>query len=230
MFSVKLGQDIFYILSDPKHVSTFYRETETLPFDYFLKKTIRGFGISPDGLCKIFDKPGIGKEKSIVWKAHDMQADQTRGPALNQLARYIGSFLQETLTFEMGSSHYPTHARLHKDGCYSLKKWTTEIVIHAIQDAYFGERLAAIDPGLPHILSQFDDLSYQAWYRYPKMFTPTRNRLQARIEDSLKQFFSVPKEKRQSKAWFTQALEDECRQAGFSESDLMSLMMFMYWG
>ncbi len=104
------------------------------------------------------------------------------------------------------------------------------MVIHAIQDAYFGEQLARIDPELPYILLEFDELSYQAWYRYPSIFTPTRNRLEARIRRSLEEFFAIPKDRRQSVAWFTQGLEDECRATGFKESDLISLMLFMYWG
>jgi hypothetical protein len=230
IFSVKLGRDIFYILNDPRHVSTFYRETESLPFDHFLEKTIKGFGISSDGARKIFDKPVVGNRKSIVWRAHDMQAEQTRGRNLVQLANHMAEFLDRTLTFQENSVHYPSQAWNQTNCCWSLKKWTTEIIIHTIQDGYFGERLAEIDPELPHTLVEFDDLSYQAWYRYPKIFTPTRNRLQARIEASLTQFFAIPKPERKSQAWFTQALEGECREAGFAESDLVSLMLFMYWG
>ncbi|KAI9660714.1 MAG: hypothetical protein M1821_010066 [Bathelium mastoideum] len=225
-----MGGDLFYILSDPRHVATFYRETETLPFDHFLAKTIAGFGISKDGIKKIFEKPLTGNRKSIVWRAHDMQAEQTRGRNLLPLAAHVARTLQKTLVFELDGARYSARTRDRGVQNWSLKTWTTEIMIHAIQDAYFGEPLAKIDPELPHILAKFDELSYQAWYRYPSIITPTRNRLEARIRNSLKQFFDMPKDQRKSPAWFTQSLEDECRAIGFQESDLISLMMFMYWG
>jgi hypothetical protein len=70
---------MFYILSDPRHVSTFYQETRTLPFKHFLAKTIAGFRISPNGISKIFGKPIGGNWKAIVWRAYNMQAEQTCG-------------------------------------------------------------------------------------------------------------------------------------------------------
>jgi len=229
IFSLKLGSDIFHILTDPRHVSTFYRENKTLPFDYFLAKTIAGFGISPDGIHKIFE-PVSGNRKSIVRIAHDLQAEQTRGRNLTQLSSHVAEFLDKTISFDQLNIPYIVQAKIQKTDCWSLKKWTIEIMTHAIQDAYFGQALAQIDPELPHVLAEFDDLSYQAWYRYPRIFTPTRNKLQARIENDLKQFLAIPKVQRQSSAWFTEELESECRKVGFLESDLVSLMFFMYWG
>lgn len=224
MFSIKIGGNLFYILSDPRHVATFYRETESLPFDPFLEKTIVGFGISPEGIRKIFDKPLSGDRKSIVWRAHDMQAEQCRGPALLSLASHISKFLQESVVLN------PTQVQKEGAGNWSLKGWTTETIIHSIQDVYFGEKLANIDPELPHILGEFDELSYMAWYRYPWIFKSKLNRHGDRIRQSLKEFFEIPKEERKSAAWFTQGLEDECRASNFKEADLISLMLFMYWG
>jgi hypothetical protein len=159
-----------------------------------------------------------------------MQVDQTRGQNLLTLASHIAEFLQHTVVFDHDATQNPSRMRKHGIECWSLKTWTTETIIHAIQDAYFGESLAKIDPELPHVLAEFDELSYQAWYRYPSILTPTRNRLVARIRSSLKEFFEIPKDHRQSRAQFTQDLEAECRAIGFNESDLVSLMLFMYWG
>lgn len=159
-----------------------------------------------------------------------MQVDQTRGQNLLRLAAHIAQFLQGTVVFNHDATRNPSRVWKHGVECWSLKTWTTETIIHAIQDAYFGESLAKIDPELPHVLAKFDELSYQAWYRYPSIITPTRNRLVLRIRSSLKKFFDIPHDHRQSRARFTQDLEDECRAIGLEESDLVSLMLFMYWG
>lgn len=101
MFAIQVGRITFYILNDPRHVSTFYRETETLPFDHFLAKTITGFGISPKGRDKLFATPLSEGRKSIVWKAHDLQVDQTRGENLATLDAAIFNFLHRTVCLDV---------------------------------------------------------------------------------------------------------------------------------
>lgn len=220
----------FYILTDPRHVSTLYRETRTLPFDFFLAKTITGFGISPEGVKKIFTTPLSEGRKSIVWKAHDLQVDQTRGENLAILDVAISSFLQRMVHFD--ATHKVGFTRSGEEGqaLWSLKTWTTETIIHALQDVYFGDELAKIEPDMPHLLSEFDNVSHQAWFGYPWFLTPTRNRLDRHIKSCLKRFLELPQEQRQSTATFTQSLENECLGIGLGSEDLSSLMLFMYWG
>lgn len=230
MFAIQVGRITFYILNDPRHVATFYRETETLPFDHFLAKTITGFGISSEGVKKIFATSLSEGRKSIVWKAHDLQVDQTRGENLATLDAAIYIFLQRVMHFD--TTHKVEFARFGKkrQASWSLKTWTTETIIHVLQDVYFGDELAKIEPNMPHILAEFDNVSHQAWYGYPLFLTPTRNRLDRHIKSCLKRYFELPQEQRRSTASFTQSLENECRTIGLENDDLLSLMLFMYWG
>jgi hypothetical protein len=130
------------------------------------------------------------------------------------------------------TTHREDVARLeqNRQASWSLKTWTTETIIHILQDVYFGNDLAKIEPNMPHLLAKFDDVSHQAWYGYPSFLTPTRNRLDKHIKNCLRKYFELPRKERRSTASFSQNLENECRAIGLANEDLLSLMLFMYWG
>lgn len=142
----------------------------------------------------------------------------------------ISRFLFRMIHFDMTHKVGFAGSRKKKQASWSLKAWTTETIIHVLQDVYFGYELAKIEPNMPHILAEFDNVSHQAWYGYPRFLTPTRNRLDRHIKSCLKRYFQLPQEQRGSTASFTQSLENECRAVGLEDDDLFSLMLFMYWG
>ncbi|KAF1994231.1 hypothetical protein P154DRAFT_624862 [Amniculicola lignicola CBS 123094] len=129
MFAIQVGRIAFYIVSDPRHVATFYHETKTLPFDYFLSKTITGFGISSEGVKKTF-APSLPEGRKST---------------------------KHVRVVYLYTTHKVGFARFGKkmQASWPFKTWTTETVIHVLQDVYFGDELAKIEPDMPHILAEF---------------------------------------------------------------------------
>ena len=198
------------------------------------------FGTSSSAIDKIFHVPDHGfpnpkgyKPLNVSQKAHQFQVQQTQGQELQALGDYIICFFQDKLKLEnvpTTSLNTPTFKWPSISRATSLKAWTTELFIDAGQQAYFGDALAAIDPGLPQALIELDDLSWQVFYQYPRWLRPKVNRLSARIRRSLETYFELPLELRPAQAWFTQALEREYRDAGLDNKDIAAQMLFLYWG
>ena len=198
------------------------------------------FGTSRSGIDKIFSTSdshvssasGRGP-MNIPQKAHNLQVRQTQGDELRTLCKHIKDFFDANLQLEslpgLRLTVPPVEAALDRR-TVSLRAWTTELFINAGQRAYFGDALAAIDPDLPVALVELDSLSWQVFYQYPRLLRPRIERLSARIRRSLEAYFELSRSQRPVQAWFTQALEQEYRQAGLDSKDIGAQMLFLYWG
>ena len=229
-----------YIITDPKDVSDVYNNTASLSFDGFLHDIMSEFGTSARGIEKILlrkpvhspDRSAKGVQ-SVSQIAHNLQVRQTQGTDLGILGEYVSEFYQKNLLLENTSARKNSSFIINQtDSSYivSLKTWTAEVIINAGQNAYFGEALSGVDPSLPQTLIEFDDLSWQVFYQYPRFFRARLNKLSEQILDSLRKYLEMPTGRRQGKAWFTQALEEEYRKVGLTNEDIASQMLFLYWG
>ena len=226
-----------YIITDPKEVSDVYKNTTSLSFDGFLRDIMLGFGTSAEGVAKILQRGLIRSERSaskiqsISQIAHDLQVRQTQGKDLRMLGQYIDEIFQQCLCLEFMRKTPSLIVKESDLSCtVSLQKWTAEIFIKAGQQAYFGEALSNINSNLPQALIEFDDLSWQVFYQYPKCFRRRLNQISGEILNSLKKYLEMPISQRRGKAWFTVALEQKYREAGLSDEDIACQMLFLYWG
>lgn len=198
------------------------------------------FGTSRHAITKIFQVPQQScpeksrhRTKNVSQIAHDLQTQQTQGVELKEVGNYIKDFFQDNLLLERMCESDSRTFILHKTAVeyvVSLKAWTSTIFINAGQKTYFGDRLSEIDSGLPQALIRLDELSWQIFYQYPKLLRPELNQTSTRIRKSLETYLEIPAKERQSKAWFTQALEREYRRVGLDNKDIASQMLFLYWG
>lgn len=54
IFSITIAGQKLYIITSPKDISTVYKKFQTLTFDGFIKDMYIVFGMSPDGIAKMF--------------------------------------------------------------------------------------------------------------------------------------------------------------------------------
>lgn len=202
----------------------------------FLQNIMEEFGSSRLATQRVLAIPEYQNQKSppksVSQLAHIFQVQQTSGDELKQLCQHIVSFFKQNLLLEGIKEFTSPSFFVECEGaqCISLKSWTAEVFIHAGQNAYFGDELLKIDPRLPQVLKEMDDLSWQVFYRYPWFLRPELNRLTNRLRGSLERYFRLPPHTRKSSAWFTQSLEREYRRVGLDEKDIAAQMLFLYWG
>lgn len=127
------------------------------------------------GVDKLFRK-----RPSEQWQArlsvadlfHQMQVKQGQGAELRDLEARTDIFLQRNLFHEamiQEASCQPSCLAPAIEGnrCVTLMKWTREVFINCIQILYSGESPARLNPRLPQVLTEFDDLSWQVFYSVP---------------------------------------------------------------
>jgi hypothetical protein len=196
------------------------------------------FGTSYTGALKILEQRperlGGGKFcKSISQKAHDFQVKQTQGKDLELLGSHIISLLQHRLakgTIETATHLGPQRQNSVRGEHLLLRNWISTISIEAVQEAYFGEALSRIDPTLASSLTTVDEMSWQIFYKVPKVFRRQLSTHTEKILRALRLYLDLPSSSRRSQAWFTPALEKEYRDAGLSNEDIATQLLFLYWG
>ena len=240
-YAITLGGRRVYVINDPKDVGYVYRSSAALSFEGFLRNIVADFGISPSGVEKLFQKrssdsyPNSPEGISVAQAFHKMQVRQGQGQDLRELEQHVDTFFQKNLFLESMMKEKACEPSflaeaMKNDRCVTLKGWTAEVFINCTQNLYFGEALAKINPRLPQLLREFDDLSWQVFYGYPKFLRGRLSRVAEELIGTFRQYLKVPREERGSKAWFMGALEDEYRTAGLVDNDIASQFLFLYWG
>ncbi len=84
------------------------------------------------------------------------------------------------------------------------------------QSAYFGPRLADIDPTLTDAFIIFDELSYQVIYQYPRFLAKEMLGARDRVLVGLNKYLQLAHEERNEDAWFVKAMEIEMRAIAMS--------------
>lgn len=193
------------------------------------------FGTSPLGVEKILErKPAlstdksVGKTQSISQFAHDLQVRQTQGKDLIVLGESICEIFQQNLLLENVSAE-PSNFLVAKDTnstcIVSLQRWTAENFIKAGQQTYFGEALSIINPALPQILMEFDDMSWQVFYQYPKFMRRRLNKISGEILDALRRY--VPRNINRKKTRQNELLSRGARRLGHCEREMVLKFKFL---
>jgi hypothetical protein len=220
-----LGKSV-YVLTDPNHVSAVLNDTNLFDFSPFFERVLASFGVSKKGARQVFLPTSEGR-KSVRQLAFELQVKQTSGEDLRKLSRHITKFMVRTIC---PKNVFGASAFVNDVQCVSLKTWINEVVMMAIQDAYFGPKLAEIDPSLPQTLREFTESAWKTWYGIPWFLRRKQNRLSLQVRRAHEVYLRLPESQRPCVAWFTKRLESEYRKVVDREEDIAALMQFFHWG
>ncbi|KAL8851305.1 MAG: hypothetical protein Q9221_003750 [Calogaya cf. arnoldii] len=237
-FAVTVGGSTIYVLTMPKDVADAYRNTTSLSFDIFVQVMMRNLGSSAQSVRAMFSPMPVEKDgfpnplgKPLGRLARELHTTQLYpGDNLTKLDdKFIESFGDQLIFEKMANTSYA--ARNDKGGVIvPLLKWSSDVFTRAGQVAYFGNLLGVIDPGLTWTFLEFDDLSWQILFQYPRIVSRRMHAARERLTAVIEQYFSVPAEDRGEQAWFTPAMEHEMRTVGISTHDIATMMTTIYWG
>ncbi|KAL8650623.1 MAG: hypothetical protein Q9226_005062 [Calogaya cf. arnoldii] len=237
-FAITVGGSTIYVLTLPKDVADAYRNTTSLSFDVFVQVMMRNLGSSAQSVRAMFSPMPIEKDgfpnplgKPLGRLARELHTTQLYpGENLTKLDdKFIESFGDQLVFEKMAETSYA--ARDKKGGVtVPLLKWSSDVFTRAGQVAYFGDLLGVIDPDLTWTFLEFDDLSWQILFQYPRIVSRRMHAARERLTAVIEQYFSVPAEERGEQAWFTPAMEHEMRTVGISTHDIATMMTTIYWG
>jgi hypothetical protein len=233
IFSINLINATIYVVTNPHHVSAIHANTSVFALRRYLELVLISFKHSRKGAEAIIRPLNDSAEKdeskmeTVIQALHNFQARQTSGSDLVGLAQHITHFLDDCLLADNVLSNSEIH---NGTRCMSLKNWGRDIIIRAMQDAYFGPKLMEVSPSLPRDVMEFSEVSWQAWYQYPWFMRRKFDRSTTAIRTAFQRYIELPEQERQSHAWFTKEMEEKLRGTGNSVQDISVFLQFFHWG
>ncbi|KAK0710021.1 cytochrome P450 [Lasiosphaeria miniovina] len=253
-FAVTVFGSHFYIITQPKQTIEVYKNVDSLSFEEFLIGLMKYLNLTDHTLQAVFetrlprDKPGFPNPdgKALGHFVRDMHHRQLYpGANLDTLEavmvqwfdRYLHLDALQTLcapysTSSSSSSSPATTGEANKASIeVPLVKWCSELFTRAGEQGYFGDSLAALDPDMATTFLVYDELSWQVLYQYPRVFSRQMHAAMDRVQQTFVRYFRIPQAEREAQggAWFTTAIENECRSLGIEEQDMARFMVMVYW-
>lgn len=237
-FAVTLAGSKLYILTNPKHVGETYKNTSTLSFEEFVRDMMRTSGSSEFVIKKMYETPDPDKAifpnprmKPLAKMAKDLHIHQLyAGKPLDVLREEIYKFYDSPMKLKHMSQLSYTISSGPNEVVLPLYIWTSDVIIGAGQEAYFGPLLAKVAPQLIWDFLEFDDLTWQLLYQYPKFLAKKMYSARDRVVIGLEKYFTELQTNRGVKSWFTPAMENEMRNLEFDTHEVAIMMMTIYWG
>ncbi|KAL8836816.1 MAG: hypothetical protein Q9170_002777 [Blastenia crenularia] len=237
-FAISIAGGRLYVLTKASDVAEAYRNIRTLSFDIFVQEMLKTLGNTAFCIDQMYrplptDKAGFPNphSKPLATLARDMHLQQLYpGKLLDALGHEFDKLFDCYL--QLDSLHDLGYARAgDRDSVVlPLMVWCSDVFTRAGQGAYFGPLLEEIDPQMTWKFLEFDELSYQIQFQYPKWLSTKMHKAKEAMIAGLMVYFETPQEKRHGGAWFVGAMEDEMRALGLSTYDMALLMLTEYWG
>jgi Cytochrome P450 len=241
IFAITALGSKFYVVTAAQDVAEAYRNTTTLSFDQFVMALMRVCGSSEACVEAMFrplprDKEGFPNPhgKALARLSREIHIHQLfPGEGLDVLDARFAAFFKTNLRLEEMATCLPAkYATTSNDRevVLPLMIYCSDIFIRGGQTAYFGDGLARVDPNLTWSFLEFDELSWQVLYQYPKILSRRMNAARKRMITSLNIYFSSPASSRPDDIEFVRRMEDEMRDLGIGNHDIATMMLTMYWG
>ena len=220
-------------------VAEAYRNIETLSFNVFVQEMLKTAGCSPFCVKAMYTPLAANKagfpnphSKPLATLARAMHHKQLYpGKDLDILSQNFDKFFNRRLNVQ-NIFHDCPYAEPGENNSVvmPLMVWCSDFFARAGQEAYFGPLLEKIDPDMTQKFLQFDDLSYQIQFQYPKWLSTKMHTAKDELVEDLMVYFGTPQAERHGDAWFVKAMEDEMRALKLSVYDMSVLMLTIYWG
>ena len=241
IFAITALGSKFYILTSAADVTEAYRNSTTLSFDQFSMALMRVCGCSDVCITAMYrplpkDKKGFPnpQAKPLAKLAREIHIQELYpGDGLDIFDSIFAEFLLQNL--QLGrmatclGSRYSVQST-DSEVTLPLSLWCSDIFIRGGQTAYFGDRLAQIDPEMTWAFLDFDELSWQVHYQYPKVLSRKMRNARDRVVAALDTYFKLPASERLGGVRFVHHMETEMRDLGIDNYGVATMMMILYWG
>lgn len=236
-FSVTAANKRLYVITKAEDVAAAYRNTTTFSFDVFIQQIMRETGVSQDGRNKMFQPPDPAKaifpnpyNRPVARLAREMHIHQLfPSHLLPETGAEFIKFFNVNLTMDSLAQRTRYVKPAEKGIEVSLQTFTSDLFANAGQEVYFGRRLREVNPNMTWDFLEFDDLTWQVLYNYPKILSGKMITARDRLIASMQAYFESPACERKDTVWFTPAMEKEMRALDTSDRDIACMMVTIYW-
>ncbi|KAI1418401.1 cytochrome P450 [Hypoxylon sp. FL1857] len=238
-FALTVAGQKWYVLTKAEDVASTYKINDgSLSYDIFAIEVMRMVGISEDGISKAFQTCDVDQDeiravpyKHLVRLCKEYQLEQlSPGDRFAQLIGPAIEWLGLRMDIEWIHSR-EWYVSPIGQGCVnvSLYQWLSDIFISLGTTTYFGRSLEEIDPSHIRTFTTFESLSWQAMYQYPGIFCGEMARAKVTLQNTMAEYFELPKDRRVDASWFIFQIEKEMNRLKISLTDRAIFFFQLYW-
>ncbi|GAW20264.1 hypothetical protein ANO14919_097650 [Xylariales sp. No.14919] len=228
----------FYVITQAKQSAEVYKNTETLSFEDFVQTLMKSNGNSDDVITTMYsalstEKTGFPNPQGeslgvLAQKMHIYQLHP--GDNLIFLQKRAQKWIDSKVTVGAIQKSCLYGSQVGSSMELPLYQWCSDYFIKLGQNIYFGDILRSIDPELPDVFLEFDERIWKMLYSYPNYLSHDMSNPRARVIETLKKYFEVPKSQRRDQAaWLINAMEDEIGALGINSDNLAVLVFHLYF-
>ncbi|KAL8729917.1 MAG: hypothetical protein Q9181_004832 [Wetmoreana brouardii] len=235
-FALTLGQEKLYILTSYTSIVAAYKNNATLDYSPIIQELMRSFGVSEEGISKVFEPSEQFIQKSQAYNPHkktffklksDFYHTQLHpGPRFEATQESFVRLLDETMRFE----NIPASVTLQATSgmkSVSLYRLCQEVFVKVGTQVFFGKQLLNIDPDLVHDFIEFDDNNWMVFYNWPQKSVATKP--MKRILAVIMTYLDLSKAQRPDSAWLIDRFEDAQAQLETPKEDVAVVLMMLLW-
>ena len=212
----------------PKDMSSVYKNHQALSFDGFVKDLYTSFGMTPNGIEKMF-QPYRSEDGPRAHLGTGIQKEQLHpGQNLEDLTTVYKYHIGR----QMDGDNIPQSCVQQVTGDTKtvwLNRWCADVLGPATAQAFFGNMLLEIDPNLLHDFHIFDLSSWKLTYKLPRPFAKEMYAAVERMTKSFTRYYQVPQHKRNDICHYFKTTESRQRRANMSDRDIAIAAQAMFW-
>ncbi|TVY33836.1 Prostacyclin synthase [Lachnellula subtilissima] len=194
-------------------------------------------GVSPSSMKTIFAEfpPEKQAMNHRAKNANDMIQEYHRQqlyPGDNFQNLMIDNVLPKihtSLTWDTMSRHPASRSSTPESITLSLLHWTSDMFISQLIEIYWGKKISIINPELLRANLVWEKSTWKYIYRIPKTFANENYEARKQINDTLEEYFKLPREERKDANFFVEAMEKELRGSGLNDVEVARVSMLHLW-
>ena len=233
-FAITVAGTKYYVLPSPADATTFYNNTTTLSWDWFLNEVLVGFGVKPARLNKLWTPSTIPTPinpacKNLINLTEDLYKKHLLpGQNFDTLISRLQNNLNDLLSWKRISRRFGLASDVTTQRI-SLLDLCGDVLIDATQASLYDPILFNIDPEMTSGMQTFTDELWKLMYPCPGVDAAEVKALRRQYTKAFLTYMRLPKEARKGEAWLITTLIDQYKELNINEDDAAAMLVMVYW-
>lgn len=229
-FTLTVAGQKFFVLTSTKDMSIAYKNADTLTFDGFIKDLYTSFGMSKEGIQKMWQSPSSELPKATSREYHlgqGIHREQLHhGDHLEDLTEVFSKEIERSVAWE----NIPGTSPAQMNKVLPLQDWCAMVLGNATIQAFFGDALLKLEPRLLEYFYAFDSESWKLIFKLPPIFASRMHAAKGKSKDAYLRYVKLPMDKRPGICYYLRTIEAKQREAGMNDRDIAIATQMFFWG
>jgi hypothetical protein len=226
-----LGGSSICFITSAEDSHAIHKNSSAFNHDKFLQLTARQFGVSKQGVKKLWSKidPSSLNSRPI---AKIMVIVRRELCALRRPDGLPNAVLQRIQHLSAWENWSPRSIEKTEENVriISLSNWVRDIFMHGMTQVLFGDAMMQINPDLVDDFYTFDDRSWMVLFGIPLPWSMKMRRALNRTQHAIKTYLDLPTERRADASLVMKHLEVAMSGRGYLRGDVPAVLSLIFWG